>query len=568
MDGTPSTPAGPIDRQPSFVQAELPLPAPVPRAREGAAPQRTIVRVLSGDFVGIEGRPVEVQVDVSARGYPGFHIVGLPGKSIRESRERIRAALRNCGFKFPHDERVVINLAPTAEQKEGSGFDLAVTLGLLLASRQLTLSEGMLRGDGLVGGVGFLGEVGLNGEIRPVPGALLVAHALKERGTSRIVVPRENARETALVEGMVCFAAGDLHEAVAALQGRLPAFCRDTGSGDAGKHALLHRDMEGLDFAEVKGQEASKRGLIVAAAGEHNLLMVGPPGVGKTMLARRLPGILPPLDLPEGLEVARISSVLGQVVQDHLVRSRPFRSPHHTISYVGLVGGGTHLKPGEVTRAHRGVLFLDEFPEFNRRALEALREPLEEGRITVSRSAGTVTFPARFLLVAAMNPCPCGYLGHPRRACSCTPQAIRVYRQRISGPLLDRMDLFLEVGSVPVEVMLDGGRARPGLGSSDLRELVRKARGLQALRWGERMPNSQVPLGRLLAGGCLRKAALDKLREGADHLGLSARGFTRLLRVARTVADLEGARWVEAHHLSEALHYREPLAASVGERIA
>jgi len=516
-----------------------------------------MVRLSSGDFFGIDGRPVEVQVDVSKRGAPGFTIVGLAGPSIRESRERIRAAITNSGFLFPFKERILVNLAPAAQEKHGSGFDLAIALGILIAIGQARAPGGVLRADGLLNGIGCVGELGLDGGLRRVPGVLLVAHALRSRGVHRMVVPAGNVREASLVDGVTALAAADLHGALSALDPALPPQPLDAVEPESRASGGSSDGEARVDFADVRGQEATKRGLLIAAAGGHNTLLCGPPGTGKTMLARRLPGILPPMSFEEALDVTRILSVLGQEIRDRLAASRPFRAPHHTVSYAGLVGGGSRLRPGEVTRAHRGVLFLDELPEFNRQALEALREPLEEGHISIGRSSGCVTFPARFLLVAAMNPCPCGYLGHPRRACACTPNEVRAYRQRISGPLYDRIDLHLSVGAVdPTKIASHRGRS-VSLSTESLARRVESARRAQAERWGAGQLNGSTALSRLLAEGRARPQALERLSRSAERMGLSGRGFSRTLRLARSVADVEGSADVEVEHVEEALMYRE-----------
>jgi magnesium chelatase family protein len=521
-----------------------------------------MVRLMSGDFFGIEGRLVEVQVDVAPRGTPGFSVVGLPGKSIRESRERIRAAITNSGFRFPYRERILVNLAPAAEEKQGSGLDLAMALGILIASGQLRSLTHWVGEEGVFEEHGFLGELGLSGELRRVPGAILTAHALQAQGIARLVVARGNFREASLVEGANVMPAADLHGAIRALEGKV-ASARDLDLSEPSSSPPVGGEAD-VDFAQVRGQEATKRALLVSAAGGHNIILVGPPGVGKTMLARRLPGILPPMTFSESMHVTRILSVLGQEIRESLVVARPFRAPHHTVSYAGLVGGGSRLTPGEVTRAHCGVLFLDELPEFHRRALEALREPVEEGYITIGRSTGAATFPASFLLMAAMNPCPCGYRGHPRRECTCTGFAVRNYRQRISGPLLDRLDLFVDVNPVDAGELLEPRQTGPSTSSETLRQAVLRARARQEERWGPGRTNAKAQLGSLLKGGAVCREALDLLKKSAERLSLSARGFTRCLRVARTIADLEAARQVDVGHVAEALCYREALRYNSG----
>ena len=544
----------------------------------GVQPPGGMVRLFSGDYFGLDGRPVEVQVDVSDRGGPTFQVVGLAGKSIRESRERIRTAIRNSRFSFPHKDSIIVNLAPAAQQKDGAGFDLAIALGILLSVRAR-------EGDGFeratLGTTGWLGELGLGGEVRPVPGALLVAHALKERGVREVFVAPGNVPEVALVDGLEALAVTTLRQAVEIALGSGEARAEAEaatglatglamGPAESAEHSgqrWQRREVgelrggatpEAEDFSDVVGQEATKRGLLVAAAGEHNGFLVGTPGVGKTMLVARLPGILPPLCYEEALEVTRIRSVLGQSVAGGLARVRPFRAPHHTISYAGLVGGGPHLRPGEVTRAHHGVLFLDELPEYQRRALETLREPLEEGWISLARSNGAVTYPCRFLLIAAMNPCPCGYLGHPQRPCSCTPRAVRAYLGRISGPLLDRFDLFLDVEPVDAAELLTRRPTRSGPSTGELHGQVLAARVRQTQRWGDGITNGRVSFRRLLRQGGFRSESLELVRSSAARLGVSARGCARMLRVARTIADLGMAAAVEKGHVLEALHYRQP----------
>ncbi|TBL77712.1 YifB family Mg chelatase-like AAA ATPase [Paenibacillus thalictri] len=501
-------------------------------------------KVLSACLHGIEGKMIEVETDLS-NGLPVVSIVGLPDLAVRESVERVRSAIKNCGFTFPL-QRITINLAPADLRKEGSAFDLAIAVGILLTSGQIRLDEP----HNLL----ILGELALDGSIRPVPGVLSMVAKAKQVGITHIVLPRQNAPEAHLIEGIHVCPIANLSE----LKDKKIIFNTVNDVHDFSFGMMTEEQPGTEDYADVCGQQQAKRVLMICAAGMHNVLFIGPPGTGKTMLIRRLPTILPDMSEYEALEVTRIYSASGKLGGgSSLIRSRPFRAPHHTISPAGLIGGGSIPKPGEASLAHRGVLFLDELPEFQRNVLEVLRQPLEDRHVTIGRARAVYTFPAQFLLAASMNPCPCGFLGTDGAgtACHCSPHKIDHYRSRISGPLLDRIDLHAEVPRVEYAAF---STTEQQLSSAEMKETIGRARKAQLDRFGgtKIRYNSELS-GRLLREFCrLDRAAEQLLGASFDALGLSVRSHDRILKIARTIADLEGCASIAAPHVAEALQYR------------
>lgn len=500
-------------------------------------------KILCASVIGIDAHAVEVEVDIASRGLPHFSMVGLPDAAVKESRDRVRAALKNVGFNFPL-KQITVNLAPADLKKEGSSFDLPIAVGIIAA-------EGLIDPN-LIKGYLFTGELSLDGRIKPVRGALSMAILAKELKLRGLILPKENAPEAAVVDGIDVFGLESLPAVTEFLALNNPQTPFKIDLTKAVQENSFYED----DFSDVKGQEHAKRALEVAAAGGHNVCMIGPPGSGKTMLSRRIPTILPDMTFDEALETTRIHSVAGLLKDGQpLLAIRPFRSPHHTISDVALIGGGQIPKPGEVSLAHNGVLFLDELPEFKRNVLEVLRQPLENNEVTVSRAAASITYPASFMLVSAMNPCPCGYFGDPRHQCTCTSSLIHRYRRRVSGPLLDRIDIHIEVPAVPYKEL---STEYSGEKSEVIRKRVIISRNLQTdrFRTDKTYCNGQMKTRHIKKYCKLTEEAHSLLNTAMERLSLSARAYSRILKVSRTIADIENSEEIHSNHISEAIQYR------------
>jgi len=502
-----------------------------------------LAKVFSGTTIGLDGVSIEVEVDVAEKGFPSLTIVGLPDKAVDEAKDRVRTAIINAGFDMP-DCRITVNLAPADLPKEGSSFDLPIAVGILAAA-------GMVSKQALNKCL-FIGELSLEGKLRSVSGVISIALLTRKTKIANLFLPTDNAIEASLVDNINIYPVFSLNDLIFHINGQKPIAVQNPINWSD----LTRDETYEFDFSDIKGQEQAKRAMMIAASGFHNLHLKGPPGTGKTMLSRAFPSILPTMDKEEILEVSKIYSISGILADNYFIVNCPFRSPHHTTSRIGLVGGGARPAPGEVSLAHRGVLFLDEFAEFPRSVLEALRQPLEDGRVSISRAAGSLTFPSRFLLLAASNPCPCGYLGHPKRTCHCMPGTILRYKKRVSGPLLDRIDLHVDVPPISEEKLTS---YQVGENSKSIKEKVIKARNKQR----NRFKNSKTKTNGEMSSADVKKYcqltndAINLLKQAISRLSLSARSYFKTIKISQTIADLEGSEKITAQHVAEALQYRE-----------
>ncbi len=501
-----------------------------------------LAKVNSAAIIGLNAVPVEVEVDIASQGLPSFTIVGLPDKAVEEAKERVRSAIKNTGADFPA-KRITVNLAPADLPKEGAMYDLPIALGILIASEQLKAD---------ISDFSFMGELSLEGKLRHTPGALSQAILAKEKKYSAFFVPTENGVEAAIIKGLDIFPLESLHKLLNHLSGKEQIIKQKPTLLDK----ISEEDFE-FDMKDIKGQEQAKRAMEIAAAGGHNIILKGPPGAGKTLIARTVPSILPKPTFEEAIEITKIYSISGLLDKETLVIKRPFRSPHHTTSHIGLIGGSNIPKPGEISLAHRGVLFLDEFPEFPRQVLEAMRQPMEDGFVTISRASGRITFPAKFMLVAAQNPCPCGYLGDPTHECRDTTTQILNYQKKISGPMLDRIDIHLDVPAVKVDKLTDQ-KVNSGPTSKEIRNRVQKARDVQTKRFkNDKIISNSEMNSKLIKKYCaLSPESLEILKMAVNKLNLSARSYNKILKVSRTIADLDSSKEIKPNHIAEALQYR------------